>query len=103
MVRSPNGEVRWRTGRYPELRGNQLVYLKTFGDEDRATAAIRGFGETARDYDKRVENKKLGTGYRVTGDRPLSNIACGPYGESRGALYLNVDRAGQGIHVESYL
>ena len=58
-----------------EVRGNQLAYVKTLVNEDRATAAIRGFGDTAKDYDIRVENKKLGAGYRVTGDRPLSNIA----------------------------
>jgi hypothetical protein len=58
-----------------ELCGNQLVYLKTLENEDRATAAIRGFSNNARDYEIRVENKKLGIGYRVTGDRPLSNIA----------------------------
>jgi hypothetical protein len=58
-----------------EVRGNQLVYVKTLAGEDRATATIAGFGSTARDYDIRVENKKLGAGYHVTGDRPLSNIA----------------------------
>lgn len=58
-----------------EIRGNQLVYLKTLAGEDRATAMIRGFGDTANDYDIRVENKQLGAGYHVTGDRPLSNIA----------------------------
>jgi hypothetical protein len=58
-----------------EVRGNQLVYAKTLASEDRATATIHGFGDSAKDYDIRVENKKLGAGYHVTGDRPLSNIA----------------------------
>jgi len=58
-----------------EVRGNQLVYLKTLTGRDRGTAAIRGFGDTAEDYDIRVENKRIGAGYRVVGDRPLSNIA----------------------------
>jgi len=58
-----------------EVRGNQLAYVKTLTDKDRATATIRGFGETAKDYDIRVENKKLGAGYHVVGDKPLSNIA----------------------------
>jgi hypothetical protein len=57
------------------VRGNQLTYLKTLADKDRGTAAIRGFGDTAKDYDIRVENKKLGAGYHVVGDRPLSNVA----------------------------
>ena len=58
-----------------EVRGNQLLYVKTLESEDRATATIHGFGNSAKDYDIRVENKKTGVGYRVTGDRPLSNIA----------------------------
>ena len=58
-----------------EVRGNQLAYVKTLENEERATATIHGFGDSVKDYDIRVENKKLGAGYHVTGDRPLSNIA----------------------------
>lgn len=58
-----------------EARGNQLVYIKTLVDKDRGIANLGGFGDTAQDYDIRVENKKLGAGYHVTGDRPLSNVA----------------------------
>ena len=58
-----------------EVRGNQLVYVKTLENEERATATLRGFSDSAKDYDIRVENKKLGAGYRVTADRPLSNLA----------------------------
>ncbi len=58
-----------------EARGNQLVYLKTLVDKDRGTATLGGFGDTAKDYDIRVVNQKLGAGYHVTGDRPLSNVA----------------------------
>jgi hypothetical protein len=56
-------------------RGNQLVYLKTLVEKDRGTATMGGFGDSAKDYDFRVENKKLGAGYHVTADRPLSNAA----------------------------
>ncbi len=58
-----------------EVRANQLAYLKTLTEKDRATATVRGFGNTAKDYEIRVENKKLGAGYHVVGDRPLSNVA----------------------------
>ena len=58
-----------------EVRGNQLIYLRTLTDKDRGLANLSGFGDTAKDYDIRVENKKLGAGYRVRGDRPLSNLA----------------------------
>lgn len=58
-----------------EARGNQLIYIKTLTEKDRGTATLSGFGDTASDYDIRVENKKLGAGYHVVGDRPLSNVA----------------------------
>ena len=34
-----------------------------------------GFGDDARDYDIRVENRKTGAGLRITGDRPLTKLA----------------------------
>jgi hypothetical protein len=58
-----------------EARGNQLVYVKTLVDKDRGTGTLGGFGDAAKDYDIRVENKKLGAGYHVVGDRPVSNVA----------------------------
>ena len=57
-----------------EVQGNQLTYLKTLANEDRATAAIQGFGDTAKDYDIRVENKKSGAGVRIQGDQPITRI-----------------------------
>jgi hypothetical protein len=57
-----------------EARDNQLVYLKTLADKDRGTANPAGFGDTARDYDIRVEDKQSGIGYHVIGDKPLASI-----------------------------
>lgn len=58
-----------------ELRGNQIVYLKTLVDRDRMTTTVTGFSDNPKDYDIRVENRKAGAGVRCTGDRPLSNVA----------------------------
>lgn len=38
-------------------------------------AAIQGFGSSPQDYDIRIENRKVGAGARITGDRPLSSLA----------------------------
>lgn len=57
-----------------EVRGNQIVYLKTLQNQDRMTTTVTGFGEDPKDYDIRVENKKAGAGVHITGDRPLSRI-----------------------------
>ena len=35
---------------------------------------FEGFGETASDYDIRVENKKSGAGVRIQGDQPITKI-----------------------------
>lgn len=58
-----------------EIRGNQLVYLKTLEGKDRMTASLGGFGASAKDFDFRVENRRLGAGVRITGDRPLANVS----------------------------
>jgi hypothetical protein len=58
-----------------EIRGNQILYLKTLQDRDRMTTSVQGFSGKASDYDIRIENRKVGAGMRITGDRPLSNVA----------------------------
>lgn len=60
---------------FAEVRGNQIVYLKTLEGEERVAMPLEGFGGTAKDYDIRVENRKTGAGMRVTGDRPLASEA----------------------------
>lgn len=57
-----------------EVRGNQIVYVKTLEEQDRMTTSVTGFGDDSKDYDIRVENKKVGAGVHITGDRPLSRI-----------------------------
>jgi hypothetical protein len=69
-----------RTSRPPDkrlaqVRGNQIVYVKTLQGEDLATTPVGGFGSTAKDYDIRVENRRTGAGVRVTADRPLASEA----------------------------
>jgi hypothetical protein len=57
-----------------EIRGNQLAYVKTLTDKDRMTTSFTGFSDNPKDYDIRVENRKVGAGVHITGDRPLSNV-----------------------------
>jgi hypothetical protein len=57
-----------------EVRANQIVYHKTLENQDRMTTALVGFSEDAKDYDIRVENKKVGAGVHITGDKPLANV-----------------------------
>jgi hypothetical protein len=66
--RPPNKEM-------AEVQGNQIVYLKTLQDQDTVAMPVEGFSADAKDYDIRVENKKVGAGMRVVGDRPLASVA----------------------------
>jgi len=57
-----------------EIRGRDFVYLREFQPRQSFQTELTGFGTSARDYDFRVENRKVGVGVRQTGDRPLSKI-----------------------------
>ena len=54
-----------------EIRGNEIVYNKTLSGEDQVAVPIEGFGDSAKDNEIVIENKKVGAGVRVRGDRPL--------------------------------
>jgi len=58
-----------------EVRGKELDYLRELqpGGESVFTQ-LTGFGDSARDFDFRVENRKTGAGVHVTGDHPLWKI-----------------------------
>ncbi len=58
-----------------EVRENRLSFRKTLTGEDRVYMEIQGFGAESKDYDFRVEDRRVGAGLRITGDRPLSKIA----------------------------
>lgn len=61
--------------KFAEIRGNEIVYLKTLEGQDRVTFPIQGFGKEAKDYDVRIENRKSGASVRVTADRPLASVS----------------------------
>jgi hypothetical protein len=57
-----------------EVREDRLVYLRELAKGESVFTEIGGFGDTARDYDFRLENRKAGMGVRITGDRPLAKL-----------------------------
>jgi hypothetical protein len=58
---------------FAEIRKNQIAYLKTLTNQDRVAFPIEGFSGDPKDYEIRIENRKLGAGMRITGDRPLAS------------------------------
>jgi hypothetical protein len=54
-----------------ELRGNEVAYLRPLAGKDEQAVLMQGFGDTASDSEIVIENKKVGAGIRIRGDRPL--------------------------------
>lgn len=57
-----------------DVNGKELFYNKELPQGQSAATELTGFGDTPKDFDIRVENKKVGAGVRVTADQPLSRI-----------------------------
>jgi len=53
------------------IHGNELVYAKPLSDQDQAVVLIQGFSNRVEDTEIIIENKKVGAGMKITGDRPL--------------------------------
>ena len=54
--------------------GNRLVYTKVLEGVECFQTGFTGFGPTVADHEIRIENKKVGAGVRITGDRPMSRF-----------------------------
>ena len=58
-----------------EFHGNQIAITRALTDKDAIMVHFRGFSTDPKDYDFRIENRKLGFGVRATADRPLASAA----------------------------
>lgn len=57
-----------------EIRGNELWFPKELRGSDTFYTELAGFGQSADDYQIRVENRETGAGVRVQGNRPLARF-----------------------------
>jgi hypothetical protein len=55
-------------------QGKQFTYLKELPEGESVYTEMTGFGDSPRDYDIRVENRKARIGVRQTSDRPLAKL-----------------------------
>jgi hypothetical protein len=55
-----------------QIQGNQIVFSKVLENKDVVFIVMQGFGASPKDHDIRIENRKVGAGMRIRGDRPLS-------------------------------
>jgi len=55
-------------------RGRKFTYLKDLPPGQSVFTELTGFGDSVRDYDIRVENRKAGIGVRQTSDHPIAKL-----------------------------
>jgi hypothetical protein len=58
-----------------EIRGNQIVYLKTLEKQEVVTTSLRGFSDSPKDNEIRIEDSRIGAGMKITADRPLASAS----------------------------
>ncbi|MEO7145216.1 MAG: hypothetical protein ABI165_17110, partial [Bryobacteraceae bacterium] len=56
------------------LRGRQIGYTRELKKGESVHTELSGFGNSASDYDIRIENAKAGAGVRIRGDHPLEKV-----------------------------
>jgi len=58
-----------------ETRGKELTYLKELeAPRQSVFTEVTGYGDSASDFDIRIENKKVGAGVRIRADKPLWKV-----------------------------
>jgi hypothetical protein len=58
------------------LEGGQILFNRTLSkvDHEQVYSILKGYGDSARDYDIKIENHRTGAAVRITGDRPISKL-----------------------------
>jgi len=54
--------------------GTRLVYTKTLEGVECFQTSFTGFSADVADHRIRIENRKVGAGVQITGDRPMSRL-----------------------------
>ena len=57
-----------------EIRENHFVYLKPLADRDVVYAPLLGFSDSPHDNEVRIENRRVGAGMVIRGNRPLTHM-----------------------------
>lgn len=57
-----------------EVRGQEITYGRDLQKGESVYSEIKGFDDSAKDYDIRIENRKAGAGVRISGDHPLVKV-----------------------------
>jgi hypothetical protein len=61
--------------KFAEKQGQAFAYRKLLQGHDTVAATFLGYGATPADYNIVIENRKVGMGMKVSGDRPLASLS----------------------------
>lgn len=61
-------------GEMISIKSNRIVVNRPFLKNEQAYTVLEGYGQTANDYDIRIENHKTGAGIHITANRPISKL-----------------------------
>jgi hypothetical protein len=63
------------TGDFGKIQDNKIIFQKELSkNEHLFYKSLQGFGNSAKDYDIKIENHKTGAAIRITSDQPLSKL-----------------------------
>jgi hypothetical protein len=57
-----------------DLKGSTLTYSRPQTKSDTVMAEFKGYNDTPKDFDFRIENRKTGAGVHITANRPLAKV-----------------------------
>lgn len=62
-------------GTVAKIEGKELIFLKNMDQRDWLKCdSLQGFGNTAKDYDFKIQNQKTGAGMKITADQPVEKV-----------------------------
>jgi hypothetical protein len=61
--------------KFAEKQGHVFAYRKLLQGHDTVAATFLGYGGTPADYNISIDNRKVGMGMKVSGDRPLASLS----------------------------
>jgi len=70
FVPQPAGDLKNGCG----VQGHDITYTRELQKGEGVFTALGGFGNDAKDYDIRIENRKSGAGVHISGDQPLEKL-----------------------------
>ena len=71
---APTAEQARGLGDLAAIRGDSIAILRPFGVHESVYAVLHGYGDSAADYDIRLENHITGAAVRIRADRPFSKL-----------------------------